>query len=287
LGGIYDLAGDPQAAATHYQKALDIAQNLRDPAAEAACSTNFGNVAHAVHKLDEALVWHRKALRIASRIEDRVLQVASRLNLGNAYLDAGRFRRAAVHYRKALPLAVEIGDKIQQTNALIGLGNASAHAARAVRFYRQALTLAAQTGHPNALSTIYANLGYASAVAQPKDALLHLRRSVEIAESVGIRVPNEPLKIAFYGTRSAVYPFLVQLSLELGRSGEAFAFVERSKAKAFLDNLAEKLPPDARSIPERGPLKTLRAPSLLDIRTLLRSRGTPKNRSRGLSRLLE
>jgi tetratricopeptide (TPR) repeat protein len=212
-------------------------------------------------------------LRLARRLEDRTLQVVSRLNLGNAYLDAGRFRRAAVHYRKALPLAVEIGDKIQQTNALIGLGNASTHSNRARRFYGQALTLASQTGHPNALSTIHANLGYALAATQPRHAVLHLRRSVEIAEKVGIRVPNDQLKITFYGTRSAVYPFLVKLCLQLGRSAEAFAFVERSKAKAFLDNLAGKLPRDAQSIPERGPSKSIRAPSLADVRTLLRSKG--------------
>jgi tetratricopeptide (TPR) repeat protein len=188
---------------------------------------------------------------IARKIQDNGLQSNSRLGLGGTHFHAGRFRQASAQYRKALRLAKASGSKRKQTCALIGLGNVSTYPSRALQFYKKALLLTRKTGDLHALSTVHVNLGYALAGTHPGRALRHCRRSVELVEKIGYHVPDDPLKIAFYGERSAVYPFVVPLCLRLHLPDEAFAFVERSKSKAFLESLSGKLPHVAQSLLER------------------------------------
>ncbi len=73
---------------------------------------------------------------------------------------------------------------------------------------------------------------------RPDDALLHLRTSAELLESLQRELKAAGLVTSFAGySPRAVYDLLVEVAVEQGRPDDAFAYAERTKARAFLDDL--------------------------------------------------
>lgn len=72
------------------------------------------------------------------------------------------------------------------------------------------------------------------------EGLDFLRRSVDAIENVRSSISFEASKIGFAGSKQAVYGALVGALAEAGEWREAFQIVERAKARALVDLLAEK-----------------------------------------------
>jgi len=66
------------------------------------------------------------------------------------------------------------------------------------------------------------------------------RRSVEVIERQRATINAEASKIGFVGDKQAVYGRLISLLVAQNAASEAFAYVERSKARALVDLLASK-----------------------------------------------
>jgi CHAT domain-containing protein len=66
------------------------------------------------------------------------------------------------------------------------------------------------------------------------------RRAIEVIEEQRSTINTEASKIGFVGDKQAVYRALVAGLFTLNRQADAFEFVERSKARALVDLLADK-----------------------------------------------
>lgn len=73
-----------------------------------------------------------------------------------------------------------------------------------------------------------------------EEAVGHYRQAVETLEIQRASISTEANKIGFIGDKQEVYARLIRGLLALGRVGEAFEYVERSRARALVDLLAEK-----------------------------------------------
>jgi CHAT domain-containing protein len=69
-------------------------------------------------------------------------------------------------------------------------------------------------------------------------AIKLFKQSVEVIELQRSTINTEASKIGFVGNKQAVYHDLVAVLVEMGQHGEAFAYAERSKARALVDMLA-------------------------------------------------
>ena len=75
---------------------------------------------------------------------------------------------------------------------------------------------------------------------KPAEAIEYYRRAIEVIEQQRASLTTEATKIGFVGNKQQVYGRLVALLVSGGRAAEAFDIVERSKARALVDMLAEK-----------------------------------------------
>lgn len=75
---------------------------------------------------------------------------------------------------------------------------------------------------------------------RPSEAIDYYRRAIEIIELQRASLTTEATKIGFVGNKQQLYARLVTLLLAGGRVAEAFDYVERSKARALVDMLAQK-----------------------------------------------
>jgi len=75
---------------------------------------------------------------------------------------------------------------------------------------------------------------------KPDEAIEYYRRAIEVIERQRASLTTEATKIGFVGNKQHVYARLVTLLVAAGRAAEAFDYVERSKARALVDMLAQK-----------------------------------------------
>ncbi|PKN19872.1 MAG: hypothetical protein CVU71_05755 [Deltaproteobacteria bacterium HGW-Deltaproteobacteria-6] len=87
----------------------------------------------------------------------------------------------------------------------------------------------------------------ALATGQQKTAEDLLKKAIEVIEKQRSSINSEAGRIGFVGDKQDAYAQLVDLLLATGRYPEAFAYVERAKARALVDLLASQ-----KNIPVRG-----------------------------------
>lgn len=75
---------------------------------------------------------------------------------------------------------------------------------------------------------------------KPAEAIEYYRRAIEVIEQQRSSLTTEATKIGFVGNKQQVYARSIALLVAAERPAEAFDFVERSKARALVDLLAEK-----------------------------------------------
>ncbi len=75
---------------------------------------------------------------------------------------------------------------------------------------------------------------------KPAEGIEFYRRAIEVIELQRASLTTEATKIGFVGNKQQVYARAVALLIGAGRAGNAFDYVERSKARALVDMLAQK-----------------------------------------------
>lgn len=90
-------------------------------------------------------------------------------------------------------------------------------------------------------SQVYYHLGEIAAKEGGfENAIVNYSKSIEILETERETINTEAARIGFVGDKQAVYADLVKLLIQQGRHAEAFEYVERGKARALVDMLAQR-----------------------------------------------
>jgi CHAT domain-containing protein/tetratricopeptide (TPR) repeat protein len=104
--------------------------------------------------------------------------------------------------------------------------------------FREALVIATRVGHEDSLMWVHAGLGRTyRAQGRLDEALREYERALGVVEGVRARFQRAAGRSDFVDTRQGLYREAVVTALQAGQLGEAFAFAERSRARAFLDLL--------------------------------------------------
>jgi len=181
----------------------------RNAASEAVCELYRGEIDRRTGRIKEADARFARAERCFEKERIRLRQAASTL------------RRAR--------LAVDRGRRVQARD----------HLARARRILRRLSSpwLSAQHDHLRGRLDLLDG--------QPGKALRHLRRAVEGIEGIRSRIGLDEFRLSFAADKAPIYADLVEVILRT-RSGaramsEAFAVIERARARALVDLLAGRL----------------------------------------------
>jgi tetratricopeptide (TPR) repeat protein len=119
LGGAHHNLGDYRAARSYYERALRIAERLRDPRLESLCHSGIGSVHYRMNRLAEAQAHYAKALSLARRAGFKTAAAAYALNLANVHAARGRRARARTLYADAIATAKLVGYRAAEITASI------------------------------------------------------------------------------------------------------------------------------------------------------------------------
>ncbi|MBI3825936.1 MAG: CHAT domain-containing protein [Candidatus Rokubacteria bacterium] len=164
--------------------------------------------------------------------------------MGRAELGLGRRDEAEAAFDRALKFARLVGlreAELEIVQAQATLAVARQDWAKAEALYRQGLALAGEIKQPGAL--MWLNQGLARALKElgrPDEAFPAAREAVRHVEEVRAELGESGLRSQFLEDKQRIYQLAIRLALDIKKPDEAFALVERSRARAFLDILGNQ-----------------------------------------------
>ncbi len=206
IGNYAIQLGRWEIAQRNFQEAVRLYESLGIQAGLAYLYWGQGFLSHLLDDTFASEVAYRRALEISQSPAhgEPSVEMHSWLFLGFLYHAQGRYDQALVAYERSVPLATRLGNQHWLSLIHYRCGNVFARQGR--------------------LDDAFA------AYAQAIDGIEALRGATE----------TEEIKIGLLGTAQQVYESIVLLCLELDRPEEAFHYVERARARAFLDMVAKK-----------------------------------------------
>ncbi|MCZ7556495.1 MAG: CHAT domain-containing protein [Bacteroidia bacterium] len=199
----------------------DAEQQFRDVLAEDERKGDAYKVAISLYNLAD--VHHQKSIRLLQK-RDTVAFGASGL--------------------QALELLKQSLRTAPTADAYLNLGNVHAAAGRpdsAVASYRQAETLYGKAGYRVHRALALGNIGVLSLrLADTAAALDALQQSIVIVEELRGSISSIDIRSSFISNKFFIYENLIGILVQQGKFREAFEYVERAKARSFLDMLGNK-----------------------------------------------
>lgn len=241
IAATYSTLGQSEQALAYLDDALKIANQLDDPVAKAAKFNNIGLAYANLGRYEEALHYFEQTLKLLrnnNQPEEGVLLD----NIGAMYTLMGQYEHALIYHQQALAIFRETGRAAKEALALDHIGSAYSKQdifEKALNYYQQSLTITQEIGEQQRQMATLSHIGYV--YQQQRDttqAITSYEQAVDIMESMQSEIKVEELKASFISENVVVYQHLIDLLWAEGDFEKVFNVVERARARAFLDQLA-------------------------------------------------
>jgi CHAT domain-containing protein/tetratricopeptide (TPR) repeat protein len=257
LGVIYQELGDYDRALSCLTRSLRIDEVMKDVSQISIDYINRGIVlrkrgliSNSQEDFDNALADFNSSLALIRKLGDPRLEIAALNNIGSLFFDKERYYDALGYFRRAYSLAESIRDTEKISRISNNLGIISYKMGdfdESSRYFKQAINIANRSRDKQILwEAFYESANSYYKQKKYKDALENYRNSISLIEDIRSRITLEELKASYLGTdkRIEAYQKLIDLLVMLqkiepdkGYDKEAFNYLERGKARAFLDSL--------------------------------------------------
>lgn len=198
------------SALEYYSSSLELARELGEQKTEVKALNNLGATYSHLENYAEALKYFKNGYDKAKQFNDKEAEGMILNNIGIVYSSLGNYEESTKYYQEAIALALEFkGDKILW-EAYLELADS----------FRQQ--------------------------GRVEEALKSYKSSIAIIEDIRSQINLEELKATYLGSdkRLEAYHNLIDLLVGLSRTSpdreyaaEAFHYLEKAKARAFLDSL--------------------------------------------------
>jgi CHAT domain-containing protein/tetratricopeptide (TPR) repeat protein len=256
FGIIYNDIGNYDKALEYLEKALALDEKAFGPAYAAIDLNNIG----ANHRkrgllsgnrqdFARALEYYEKAYALIENSKDAKMRIRVLNNLGTVNTDLGRYPEALAKFNLSLKLAEQISDSEALGFILNNVGivyYALADYETSTKYFQKAVDLGLKVDSGRILWEAFLDLANSTKkLGRTDEALANYRSSIAVIENVRSSLGLEELKASFFGTNKRIeaYYGLIDLLVRLhqaspaaGRDAEAFAVLEKAKARAFLDS---------------------------------------------------
>jgi CHAT domain-containing protein/Tfp pilus assembly protein PilF len=264
MGAIYIDAGNYERALDYLMQALNIDKQLRG---YANISTDLNNIGSAFRRkailsennndsdsarkyYNESFKYYNECLAMAIKNKDKYREIRALNNIGTIYSYLKENTKALSNFQAAFDKAKEIQDIEVMSGALNNLGIVNSQLGNyeeSTKYYQRAIDLALETKEGKYLwepyleiANSYRNLNNFSA------ALDNYKKSISVIEKTRSSLNLEELKATYFGTdrRIEAYQGIIDLLIKLnqkdhdkGYGAQAFDYLERAKARSFLDSI--------------------------------------------------
>lgn len=216
IGSIYSMRGNYTDSLTFYQKALRLYREMEEKRGIGITLNQIGAVQAHLGNLDQAMDSYEEALALSNSIGSKPLLAESYLNIGSIYSRKGKFIEAEEALSKAAEYAKEVG-------------------------------------YPNLLWQCFHQEGLLlSKTGRSAEAIDSMKKAVEIIEKVRSQVQLADQKAGYLEDKLEAYEDTIRVLVKTENIPEAFEYAQRSKARSFLDMLAEaRIDPASNLRPEQ------------------------------------
>jgi CHAT domain-containing protein/Tfp pilus assembly protein PilF len=187
-----------------FEQSLKIAIEINSIDATGTCYNSMGLNLLRMNKPSEAIEHFKKALEQYRQRDRYLAQRWVYLNLGEAYMRLNKNMAAKKCFESTIKVALKASDPQPQWSAHQWLGR-----------------IAEREGDNQA-------------------AFDHYAEAIKVVESLRAKYTDPELKALFMKDKFRLYERMIQLLYKMQRSPEAFHYLERARARAMLDMLAEK-----------------------------------------------
>jgi CHAT domain-containing protein/tetratricopeptide (TPR) repeat protein len=253
LGGIGDVnyrLGDVTTAEQNYLQALELSVKAKDEPNQSSVLATLGDLYVEQGKLSQAISIEEQALAIGQKRANLPNQLGALNSLSALYRRLGDPQRATEYIQQALKLLEGRSNPLSEGESFNNLGLLHlrfGELQKAKSAFQKTLAIDQRTTTPNIVWQ--AHSGLADTYFQLGDldqANEHYQKAIETIERVRARLGGDEEKAGFFQDKIEVYKKEIALLLnsrlqdpKFLNAAEAFHYVERARARAFLDLLAE------------------------------------------------
>jgi len=255
IGAIHYQLSDFKTALDYYNKSLDIKNEIIGPKGDhATLFYHFGQTYIGLDNYSEALKYYEKALEEYKMIDDKGGESSVLNEIGRIYQEKGdyvggdlkNYEKALEYYEKALAIT-EKYEPHNLRSKLVDISNIGlmygtlGKFTKAEEVLKKALAIANEIGGVSKIAQLYNFFGWLYGV-QGLDSLSaeNYILSIETVENIRSTLITEGQRTSYYASEQITYAYdkVVYHLLEINRKEDAFNYVERSRARSFLDLLA-------------------------------------------------
>lgn len=242
IGAVYLDIGMPTESIPYFQQALDTLRSIGDKKQEIETLGHLGDAQKALKNFQAASQSYQSALKLAQRGNFKASIASLMRSSGEIEFSLNRHQQAIELFRKALIISREIQDKREIGYLCLNIGEyfkANDKSSEALDYFKKSLNVG-QDIHDQELfwQSLYGTATVYESQQQNHLALDAYKKSIRTIESLRSQLKAVSFRESFLEEKLCVYHAIIRLLIKMGRIEEGFDYLERSKARSFLDILS-------------------------------------------------
>ena len=247
LGDLLKGRGDIKGGEEQYQKALayysrsaERCHHDSNAPEEVTSLRAVSTVYMRLRQFERAEKTYLQILSLAKNTHQPVSEAAAYYDLGTLRQRQVQYPTAITAYHQALAIQRTRLNLTGAANTLYALGDAhrqQGQVAQSLDFYQRALRLRRTIGdQPGEADTLLALASLKAKSGNLAGAEHDLKAALDLIEAMRNSLGSlSQIKVGFMGSRLSTYSLYIDVLLRQGKRAEAFAWVEKTKARALLD----------------------------------------------------
>lgn len=250
--GSYNLSiGNYDSAEQYYVKAAQIAEELGDKRTLAYSLSSMGELHLRNGDYAGYLNYNEKALKIFEEIGEKRGICAALNSIGEAHLKLGNLDQSLIFFQKALSIGESIGSKYEQCDSYLGIGSVY-YVKRKMNDAAVALSRSVELSQQMKSRILLWQAMYKRGLVsrdsgKNEEALQFWEQAIETVEKGRNEIKVTEERTTYLVRKLDIYDDLIHLLIATQKMPDAFHYVQRAKARSFLDTLTEaRIDPEGR-----------------------------------------
>ena len=243
IGVLQKFFANYDVALEYLDKSFRIAREIGEKRAEAYALAAIGNVYQSQKEFTQSLDHFQKALRIYEAINEKGGTSKMLESIGFDHWMMGNNDEALKYYSKSLAILESTNqkDEMPESYRSIGLAYQSKRQfSDAEAAFSKSIEISKEVGTSDTLwQSLHSKGEVLRDSEKGEEALALMKESIQVIERMRSEVNVTEQRADYFEDKVNVYKDTIQMLVATKNDEEAFEYVQRSKARAFLDMLAE------------------------------------------------
>ncbi|MBN2541303.1 tetratricopeptide repeat protein [bacterium] len=268
IGSITEKLGEPQKALKYYNQALELNKSVGNRSQQIGILASIGTIYWTLHDVDKALEYYRQALDMSREIGDKRQEAMALTNIALALIFKGEYEDAISTAKTALEINRNINNVMNEGDILTIIAYAylnNKDYETSLQYWRDAKQIVEKLRKGLFMRVTYGNMGDVfNKMGEYDSAYVYYNEAIKTGESTRNKLVSSEHKTGYFITIEDLYVQALSNCMQLYRQTddntyihEAFSYLESSRSRVLLDQLAEAksemkqgIPPETRNLEE-------------------------------------